>query len=47
MASPFLDLLKKRIVLLDGGFGTEFIRHRFPQTACPESWNVENPPIIL
>lgn len=46
MPSPFLELVKKRVVLLDGGFGTELIRHGFPQGACPESWNVEKPEAV-
>ncbi len=46
MTQTFLDLAEKRIVLLDGGFGTELIRHGFPQGACPESWNTENPEAV-
>jgi len=46
MTSSFLDVLKKRAVLLDGGFGTELIRHGFPQGACPESWNVDKPQTV-
>jgi 5-methyltetrahydrofolate--homocysteine methyltransferase len=46
MADNILDLAKKRIVLLDGGFGTELIRRGFPQGACPETWNVEKPEVI-
>lgn len=41
-----LDLIKKRNVLLDGGFGTELIRRGFPQGACPETWNVERPEVV-
>jgi 5-methyltetrahydrofolate--homocysteine methyltransferase len=46
MTKSILDLATERIVLLDGGFGTELIRHGFPQGACPETWNIENPPAI-
>lgn len=46
MTHAFLELIKKRVVLLDGGFGTELIRHGFPQGACPESWNVERPEAV-
>jgi len=46
MGNSFLDLIKERIVLLDGGMGTELIRHGFPQGACPESWNVEKPEVV-
>ncbi len=46
MSSSIQDLIKKRTVLLDGGFGTELIRHGFPQGVCPESWNVERPEVV-
>lgn len=46
MAPSFLDLIKERVVLLDGGMGTELIRHGFPQGACPESWNEEKPDVV-
>ena len=41
-----LELIKKRSVLLDGGFGTELIQRGFPQGACPETWNVERPEVV-
>jgi len=47
MGSSILRLIKKRIILLDGGMGTELIRHGFPQGACPESWNLEKPELII
>jgi 5-methyltetrahydrofolate--homocysteine methyltransferase len=46
MNSSIFELIKERTVLLDGGMGTELIRHGFPQGACPESWNVENPEAV-
>jgi 5-methyltetrahydrofolate--homocysteine methyltransferase len=46
MDSSIFELIKERTVLLDGGMGTELIRHGFPQGACPESWNVENPEAV-
>jgi len=46
MSASIFDLIKERIVLLDGGMGTELIRHGFPQGACPESWNVEKPETV-
>jgi 5-methyltetrahydrofolate--homocysteine methyltransferase len=46
MKETILDAIKKRIVLLDGGMGTELIAHGFPQGACPESWNVEKPELV-
>ncbi|MBE0461020.1 MAG: homocysteine S-methyltransferase family protein [Candidatus Aminicenantes bacterium] len=46
MKSNILDLITERIVLLDGGMGTELIKNGLPSGACPELWNVENPEII-
>jgi 5-methyltetrahydrofolate--homocysteine methyltransferase len=46
MAATILELIQKRRVLLDGGFGTELIRRGFPQGACPETWNVERPEVV-
>jgi 5-methyltetrahydrofolate--homocysteine methyltransferase len=46
MAGSILELIKEQTVLLDGGFGTELISRGFPQGACPESWNVENPEVV-
>jgi len=46
MSEAILDAIKKRIMLLDGGFGTELIARSFPQGACPESWNVEKPEVV-
>lgn len=47
MIASILDLMKQRVVLLDGGFGTELIRYGFPQGACPEAWNVEKPEVVM
>jgi len=46
MSDSILDLVKERVVLLDGGMGTELIRYGFPQGACPESWNMDKPEIV-
>ncbi len=46
MSEAILDAIQKRILLFDGGFGTELIAHGFPQGACPESWNEEKPDIV-
>ena len=46
MTRTILDLVKERVVLLDGGMGTELIKNGFPQGECPESWNVEKPDIV-
>ncbi len=39
----FWDLLHSRVILFDGGMGTELIRRGLPQGYCPELWNVERP----
>jgi 5-methyltetrahydrofolate--homocysteine methyltransferase len=36
MTRTILDLVKERVVLLDGGMGTELIKQGFPQGECPE-----------
>lgn len=46
MSQTIFDLIKERVVLLDGGMGTELIKRGFPQGACPESWNEEKPEIV-
>ena len=46
MNETIFELIKKRTVLLDGGMGTELIKRGFPQGACPELWNVEQPEVI-
>jgi len=46
MSMTILELVRKRNILLDGGFGTELIQRGFPQGACPESWNVERPEVV-
>jgi 5-methyltetrahydrofolate--homocysteine methyltransferase len=40
------DLLKKKIVLLDGATGTELQKRGLPDGACPEKWCLENPGVI-
>jgi 5-methyltetrahydrofolate--homocysteine methyltransferase len=46
MSASIFDMIRERIILLDGGFGTELIARGFPQGACPETWNVEKPEIV-
>jgi len=43
MRSSILELVSERVVLLDGGMGTELIKRGFPMGACPESWNLDSP----
>ena len=46
MGESIFDAIRKGVVLLDGGMGTELIAHGFPQGACPETWNVEKPDVV-
>jgi 5-methyltetrahydrofolate--homocysteine methyltransferase len=46
MASTLFERAQKRIVLLDGGMGTELIKRGFQPGACPESWNVDRPDVV-
>ena len=38
----FNDLIHKKVVLLDGATGTEFIKRGMPQGVSPELWALEN-----
>lgn len=46
MSATILEQLKEKVILLDGGMGTELIRYGFPQGECPERWNAQKPEII-
>lgn len=46
MADTILDLIEKRTVILDGGMGTELMKHGFSQGECPENWNIEKPDVL-
>jgi len=46
MPDSILETIGKRIVLLDGGMGTELMKHGFAQGQCPEKWNVDKPETI-
>lgn len=46
MADTILELIKKRTVFLDGGMGTELMKHGFSQGECPEKWNIEKPDVL-
>jgi len=41
-----LNLLKRRILILDGATGTELQRQGMPSGVCPEVWCLENPAAI-
>ncbi|MFH1360200.1 MAG: homocysteine S-methyltransferase family protein [Candidatus Omnitrophota bacterium] len=40
------NLLKKRVIILDGAAGTELQKKGLPQGMCPEIWCLENPEAI-
>lgn len=46
MFDSIMDLVKERVVLLDGGMGTELIRYGLAQGDCPEQWNLKKPEVI-
>ncbi len=46
MAKTFFELVAERVVLLDGGFGTELIKRGFKPGTCPESWNIEKQAVV-
>ena len=46
MAAAFMDLVGERVVLLDGGLGTELIKRGFKPGACPESWNLVQADVV-
>ena len=42
----FLDILKRRPLILDGATGTELQKRGMPPGVCPELWCIENPGVI-
>ena len=42
----FLDIMKKRPLILDGATGTELQKRGMPAGVCPELWCIENPSVI-
>jgi 5-methyltetrahydrofolate--homocysteine methyltransferase len=42
----FWQLLRERVVLFDGGLGTELLREGIFKGTCPEWWNVDRPEIV-
>ena len=46
MNRTIFDLIKERVVLFDGGMGTELMRYGLPLGTSPETWNVERPDIV-
>ena len=43
---PFLELLKKRVVLFDGAMGTSLIAGGMAAGDCPEEWNLSHGDVI-
>lgn len=43
----FNDILKKRVLVLDGATGTELQKRGMPLGVCPEQWVLENPEKII
>ncbi|MBA7490466.1 Bifunctional homocysteine S-methyltransferase/5,10-methylenetetrahydrofolate reductase [subsurface metagenome] len=46
MKKSILDIIKNKVVILDGGMGTELISHGLNKGICPEKWNIENKKIV-
>jgi len=44
--SNIKSLLKKKIIVLDGAFGTELQKKGMSGGVCPEQWCLDNPEII-
>ncbi|HOQ23498.1 MAG TPA: homocysteine S-methyltransferase family protein [Bacillota bacterium] len=43
----FLQLVKEKILVLDGAFGTELTKRGMPAGVCPEQWVLEHPMAIV
>lgn len=43
----FNELLTKRIMILDGAFGTELQKRGMPVGVCPEQWVIEHPDVLV
>jgi 5-methyltetrahydrofolate--homocysteine methyltransferase len=46
MASPYLDLVRRRLVLYDGAMGTMLFQEGLLDGESPEPWNWEKPEIV-
>lgn len=46
MPNKIVNLLKKKVVILDGAMGTELQKQGLPQGVCPEQWCIENPRVL-
>ncbi len=43
----FLNLLEKKILILDGATGTELQKRGLPNGVCPEKWVIDNPETLI
>lgn len=46
MREKIYNLLKQKVVILDGAIGTELQKQGMPQGVCPEQWGIENPHVL-
>lgn len=46
MTPSLLETARARVVLFDGGLGSELIARGLPQGVPPESWNVDRPDVV-
>ncbi|MFC1752233.1 homocysteine S-methyltransferase family protein [Thermoproteota archaeon] len=40
------NLLKNKVIVLDGAIGTELQKRGMPTGACPEIWSIQNPDVV-
>jgi len=44
--TTLLETVRQRVVLFDGGLGSELIKNGLSQGVCPESWNTDRPEVV-
>lgn len=44
--TTLLETARQRVVLFDGGLGSELIKNGLPQGVCPEAWNIDRPEVV-
>jgi 5-methyltetrahydrofolate--homocysteine methyltransferase len=44
--SKIINLLKNKILILDGAMGTELQQRGMPPGVCPEAWVIEHPETV-
>jgi 5-methyltetrahydrofolate--homocysteine methyltransferase len=45
--ATFYEILKEKIIILDGATGTELQKRGMPKGVCPEKWIIDNPNAII